>query len=46
MLGITIGYFMGKFSYQAKCAEKLMKLPNSRLAELLKQKKKGGLIQK
>ena len=38
-----MGYFLGKFSYQSKCAEMLMRLPNSQLGEALRQKKlKGG----
>lgn len=38
-----VGYFLGKFSYQSKCAEMLMRLPNSQLGEALRQKKlKGG----
>lgn len=38
-----LGYFLGKFSYQSKCAEMLMRLPNSQLGEALRQKKlKGG----
>lgn len=41
VVGVIIGYFMGKFSYQRKCAEKIMQLPNSRLAEVLRAKKKG-----
>ena len=44
-LGATLGYFIGKISYQKKCAEKLMTLPNSPLAEVLRQRKaksKGG----
>lgn len=36
-----LGYFIGKFSYQDKCAEKIMRLPNSRLAEALRRRKKG-----
>lgn len=44
-MGVIFGYFLGKFSYQRKCAEKLMRLPNSRLAELLKQRKKGGIME-
>uniref|UniRef100_A0A1L8DCM4 OCIA domain-containing protein n=1 Tax=Nyssomyia neivai TaxID=330878 RepID=A0A1L8DCM4_9DIPT len=44
-LGVIFGYFAGKFSYQTKCAEKLMKLPNSKLAEVLKQRKRGGLYE-
>lgn len=45
VMGVIFGYFLGKFSYQQKCAEKLMRLPNSRLAELLKQRKKGGIME-
>lgn len=40
-LSVIFGYFIGKFSYQQKCAEKIMQLPNSRLAEVLKAKKRG-----
>jgi len=40
----VLGYFLGKFSYQSVCAEKLMALPNSQLGELLrKQKGRMGL---
>ncbi|ETN61411.1 OCIA domain-containing protein 1 [Anopheles darlingi] len=42
LIGVTLGYFIGKISYQSKCAEKLMQLPNSRLADLLKQRRLGG----
>lgn len=34
-----IGYFIGKMSYQRKCAEKLMALPNSHIGEMLRQRK-------
>lgn len=44
-MGVIFGYFIGKFSYQRKCAEKLMRIPNSRLAELLKQRKRGGIME-
>ncbi|XP_075165863.1 OCIA domain-containing protein asrij [Haematobia irritans] len=47
ILGVIVGYFMGKFSYQQKCAEKLMALPNSRLAEILRQRQQqrgGGFL--
>lgn len=37
-----MGYFAGKFSYQQKCAEKIMRLPNSRLGEVLRQRQRGG----
>ncbi|XP_037034362.1 OCIA domain-containing protein 1-like [Bradysia coprophila] len=40
-----IGYFIGKLSYQNKCAEKIMALPDSKLGEMLKMKKKGGLYE-
>ncbi|KNC29649.1 hypothetical protein FF38_08678 [Lucilia cuprina] len=44
ILGVVLGYFVGKFSYQQKCAEKIMALPDSRLGELLRQRKnQGGL---
>lgn len=42
MLGVIVGYFAGKFSYQQKCAEKIMRLPNSRLGEILRQRQRGG----
>ena len=40
-----MGYFVGKFSYQKQCAEKIMALPNSKLGEMLRQRKKGGIIE-
>uniref|UniRef100_A0A6M2DXJ6 Putative ocia domain-containing protein 1 n=1 Tax=Xenopsylla cheopis TaxID=163159 RepID=A0A6M2DXJ6_XENCH len=40
---IVLGYFLGKFSYQNKCANKLMQLPNSRLAQVLRQRRFGDL---
>ncbi|KAJ8934251.1 hypothetical protein NQ318_008694 [Aromia moschata] len=40
---VVVGYFVGKFSYQSKCAEKLMQLPNSQIGEMLRQKRKGNL---
>ncbi|KAF2892778.1 hypothetical protein ILUMI_13395 [Ignelater luminosus] len=42
ILGVVVGYFVGKFSYQGKCAEKLMSLPNSPIGEMLRQRRKGG----
>ncbi|XP_068148072.1 OCIA domain-containing protein 1 [Drosophila tropicalis] len=42
IMGVILGYFVGKFSYQQKCAEKIMRLPNSRLAEVLRQRRQGG----
>ncbi|XP_053689220.1 OCIA domain-containing protein 1 [Sabethes cyaneus] len=41
-VGITIGYFIGKISYQNICADKIMRLPNSRLAEIIRQRRQGG----
>ncbi|XP_022198058.2 OCIA domain-containing protein 1 [Nilaparvata lugens] len=38
---VIIGYFLGKISYQAKCAEMMMRLPNSELAEMLRNKRQG-----
>ncbi|XP_073975189.1 OCIA domain-containing protein asrij [Rhodnius prolixus] len=38
---IVVGYLIGKLSYQGKCAEKLMALPNSRLGAMLRNKKAG-----
>ncbi|XP_018567692.1 OCIA domain-containing protein 1 [Anoplophora glabripennis] len=43
LTAVVVGYFIGKFSYQAKCAEKLMQLPNSQLGEMLRQKRRGNL---
>lgn len=40
------GYFLGKLSYQSKCAEKVMRLPNSQLAEVLRRKRKGEFFEK
>lgn len=45
MLAVTVGYFIGKFSYQKACAEKFMKLPGSKLGELLRARRKGGNLQ-
>ena len=39
LLGASFGYFAGKLSYQTKCADKLMTLPNSPLAEALRQRR-------
>ncbi|XP_044752482.1 OCIA domain-containing protein 1 [Coccinella septempunctata] len=38
-----VGYFLGKISYQAKCVERLMQLPNSPIAEMLKKRKRGNV---
>lgn len=45
LAGITFGYFVGKLSYQTKCAEKIMQIPNSKLAEMLRRKKKGEFFE-
>ncbi|XP_055624310.1 OCIA domain-containing protein 1 isoform X2 [Toxorhynchites rutilus septentrionalis] len=42
MLGVTIGYFVGKVSYQNRCAEKIMQIPNSRLADIIRQRRQGA----
>ncbi|XP_058054822.1 OCIA domain-containing protein 1 [Anopheles bellator] len=42
LVGVTLGYFIGKLSYQGKCAAKLMQLPNSRLAEMLRHRRQHG----
>lgn len=39
------GYFLGKLSYQQRCAEKLMRLPNSRLGDALRRRKKGEFFE-
>lgn len=41
-----IGYIIGKYSYQAICAEKLMQMPNSQIGRVLREQRgklKGGL---
>ena len=43
LLGAILGYFGGKISYQDKCVEKIMSLPDSKLAEVLRQRKGGTL---
>jgi hypothetical protein len=44
MLGAAfLGFIIGKLSYQAKCAEKLMALPNSQVGEMLRRRKQGFL---
>ncbi|XP_065160677.1 OCIA domain-containing protein 1 [Atheta coriaria] len=44
-MAVIIGYFLGKFSYQQKCAEKLMQLPNSQIGEMLRQRRKGNFTE-
>ncbi|EAT47303.1 AAEL001573-PA [Aedes aegypti] len=41
-VGITLGYFIGKLSYQSRCAEKIMRIPNSRLADMIRQRRQGA----
>ncbi|KAJ3635075.1 hypothetical protein MTP99_008009 [Tenebrio molitor] len=41
-VSIVVGYFLGKFSYQTKCAEKLMQLPNSQIGEILRRRRQGN----
>lgn len=43
ILSVVVGYFLGKFSYQSKCAERLMQLPNSQLGEILRQRRRGNM---
>lgn len=43
IISVVIGYFIGKFSYQSKCAEKLMQLPNSQIGEMLRQRRRGNI---
>lgn len=38
----VIGYIAGRFSYQSVCVEKLMQLPGSQFAEMLRQSKRFG----
>ncbi|KAK9882053.1 hypothetical protein WA026_018903 [Henosepilachna vigintioctopunctata] len=40
---VILGYFIGKVSYQTKCAERIMQLPNSPLGEILRQRRRGQL---
>lgn len=40
VVSVIFGYFLGKVSYQRKCAEKIMQLPNSKLGEILRAKHK------
>lgn len=42
---VVFGYFVGKISYQNKCAEKIMRLPNSKLAEALRRRRKGEFFE-
>lgn len=42
-LAVIVGYFVGKLSYQQRCAEKLMALPNSYIGQLLRDRKEGKM---
>ena len=39
IFGSLVGYVIGKYSYQTKCAEKLMQLPNSELGRVLRERR-------
>uniref|UniRef100_A0A1B6FIA3 OCIA domain-containing protein n=2 Tax=Cuerna arida TaxID=1464854 RepID=A0A1B6FIA3_9HEMI len=39
---VFLGYFAGKLSYQGKCAEKLMAIPDSPLGAVLRARKQQG----
>ncbi|CRK97837.1 CLUMA_CG011213, isoform A [Clunio marinus] len=45
LAAVVVGYFVGKVSYQQKCAEKVMRLPNSKLAEALRRRRKGEFFE-
>ncbi|CAB0014778.1 unnamed protein product [Nesidiocoris tenuis] len=38
---VTAGYLIGKISYQSICAEKLMALPDSRVGQILRNRRAG-----
>ncbi|CAG0924759.1 unnamed protein product [Notodromas monacha] len=42
LLATLVGYIAGKFSYRDKCAEMIMELPNSRLAETLRRNQQNA----
>lgn len=42
IIAAVLGYFVGKFSYQPKCAEKLMQLPNSAIGDMLRKRRRGN----
>lgn len=46
ILAVVAGYFIGKISYQQKCAEKFMALPNSQIGEMLRKRKRQGISEK
>ncbi|KAL1456525.1 hypothetical protein WDU94_001249 [Cyamophila willieti] len=39
---LFVGYFVGKFSYQWKCAQKMMEIPNSKLGQMLRERRRAG----
>ncbi|XP_050540752.1 OCIA domain-containing protein 1 [Daktulosphaira vitifoliae] len=39
IVGGLVGYIVGKYSYQNKCAEKLMQLPDSEVGRLLRERR-------
>ncbi|GLV33721.1 asrij [Carabus blaptoides fortunei] len=45
LVASILGYFIGKISYQTKCAERFMQLPDSRLGAILRQRKRGAGFQ-
>lgn len=44
-LAMLIGYCIGKISYQQKCAEKFMNLPNSYIGQVLRDRQHGQTSQ-
>ncbi|CAG0919716.1 unnamed protein product [Notodromas monacha] len=42
LLATLVGYIAGKFSYRDKCAEMIMELPNSRIAETLRRNQQNA----
>ncbi|KAL1130912.1 hypothetical protein AAG570_012153 [Ranatra chinensis] len=42
---VVLGYIIGKVSYQGKCAEKLMALPDSKLGAMLRNRRRKGGFQ-
>lgn len=41
LIAITVGYFVGKYSYLNSCIEKLMDLPDSELGFMLRQSRRA-----
>ena len=39
LMAVGLGYILGKFSYKSNCEEKIMALPNSELAQIIRQRK-------